>query len=78
MVSEANKRLRWEIPQEIAKLKEEMYYLEQFILKNEYVASVRESNFMENWAKKRHLGNKRGGKRTGVLLKAAMGGVREN
>ena len=55
-----------------------MYYLEQFILKNEYVASVRESNFMENWAKKRHLGNKRGGKRTGVLLKAAMGGVREN
>jgi len=74
LIGEAKKRLRWEIPQEIAKLREEMYWLEQFIMKTEYVASVRKSSFTESWVKKRELGNKR--KKS--MLKVAMGGVRAN
>ena len=51
LIGEAKKRLRWEIPQEIAKLREEMYWLEQFIMKTEYVAAVFKDNFTESWVR---------------------------
>ena len=76
LVSEAKLRIR-RISKEITDLKREMYYLEQLILKNEYVSSVRKSDLTKTMAKRRQLATKRGGKRTGSLLKAAVGGIRE-
>ena len=77
LVSEAKLRIRG-IRKEIADLNHEIDSLQQFIMNDEYVASVRKSDLTKTMAKRRQLANKRGGKRTGSLLKAAIGGVREN
>ena len=55
---------------ELYALKQEMYYIEQFILTNEYIISMREKNLTKNTLKKL----KHGQKNKKNLLKAVMGG----
>ena len=54
---------------ELYALKQEMYYIEQFILTNEYIISMREKNLTKNTLKKL----KHGQKHKKDLLKAVMG-----
>ena len=56
---------------ELYALKQEMYYIEQFILTNEYIISMREKNLTKNTLKKL----KHGQKNKKNLLKAVMGGI---
>lgn len=73
LVSEAKFLLRRK-EKELADLKTEMYYLEQFILNDKYIATEMKKAFSDNCVKKWEHSKKRKKSK----LKAAIDGVREN
>ena len=68
LISEAKLRIRV-IGKEITDLKQEMYSLEQFVLRCEYVTEIKKQNLNKGWKEKL----KHGQKNKKNMLKAVLG-----
>ena len=75
LTSDAKARLRWEIPDEIAKLKRESLYLQWFIDNSEYIEAARKKNLTQKTLKNLKRGQRKSKEH---MLKAVLGGVRAN
>jgi len=73
LISEAKMRIRG-IGKLMADLKREQHCLEQFITNDEYISATRKNNLANKWMKKL----KHGQQHKTNMLKAAMGGVRDD
>ena len=80
VISEIKLRIRGigkqiaDLEKQIADLKREIYFFEQVIVRDKYVHAARKSDLTKKWMKKL----KHGQQHKTNMLKAAMGGVRDD
>ena len=80
VISEIKLRIRGigkqiaDLEQQIVDLKRERYFFEQVIVQDKRIQAVRKSNLTKKWMKKL----KHGQRHKTNILKAAMGGVRDD